>query len=104
MSLTIAVQMDPLETIKIDGDSTFALMLAAQQRGHALLHYAAEDLSWVDDRLHALARPVTVQRVAGDHFAAGEPRRVDLGRDVDVILMAQDPPCGVGYITPTPVV
>ena len=76
MSLTIAVQMDPLESINIDGDSSFALMLGAQARGHGLLHYAAEDLSWVDNRLWAMARPVEVKPVAGDHFTAGEPRIV----------------------------
>ncbi len=101
MSLTVAVQMDPLESINIDGDSTFALMLSAQARGHRLLHYAAEDLSWVDGRLWTMARPVTVQPVAGDHFTAENPQIVDLGRDVDVILMRQDPPFDVGYITAT---
>ncbi len=101
MSLTVAVQMDPLESINIDGDSTFALMLGAQARGHELLHYAAEDLSWVDGRLWTMARPVTVQPVAGNHFIAGDRRIVDLGRDVDVILMRQDPPFDVGYITAT---
>ena len=80
MSLTVAVQMDPLETIGIAGDSTFALMLKAQERGHRLFHYLAEDLSYEDGRVRARARPVTVQRVAGDHFSAGEfadarPRR-----------------------------
>ncbi len=101
MSLTIAVQMDPLESINIEGDSSFALMLGAQARGYSLLHYAAEDLSWVDNRLWAMARPVEVKPVAGDHFTAGEARIVDLGRDVDVILMRQDPPFDVGYITAT---
>ena len=101
MSLAIAVQMDPLESIKIEGDSTFALMLGAQARGHSLLHYAAEDLSWVDGRLWTMARPVTVKAVPGDHFTADEPRIVDLGREVDVVLMRQDPPFDVGYITAT---
>jgi glutathione synthase len=101
MSLTVAVQMDPLESINIEGDSTFALMLAAQDRGHSLLHYAAEDLSWIDNRLWTMARPVVVRRTAGDHYTASEPRIVDLGRDVDVVLMRQDPPFDVGYITAT---
>ncbi len=101
MSLTVAVQMDPLESINIEGDSSFALMLAAQARGHNLLHYAAEELSWVDNRLWTMARPVTVQPVAGNHFSVGEPRIVDLGRDVDVVLMRQDPLFDVGYITAT---
>jgi glutathione synthase len=101
MSLTVAVQMDPLETIGIAGDSTFALMLSAQQRGHHLFHYLAEDLSYEDGRVRARARPVTVQRVAGDHFTAGDFQQLDLASDVDVILMRQDPPFDIGYITAT---
>ncbi|RST30874.1 glutathione synthase [Sphingomonas ginkgonis] len=101
MSLRVAVQMDPLESIGIAGDSTFALMLSAQARGHQLFHYLADQLSYEDGRVSALARPVTVQRVQGDHFAAGEPVRLDLARDVDVVLMRQDPPFDIGYITAT---
>ncbi len=101
MSLNVAVQMDPLESINIEGDSSFAIMLGAQARGHRLFHYAAEDLSWIDGRLWTMARPVTVQRVAGDHFSAGAPEIIDLGRDVDVVLMRQDPPFDLGYITAT---
>jgi glutathione synthase len=101
MSLTVAVQMDPLESIAIEGDSSFAIMLGTQARGHKLYHYAAEDLSWMDGRLWTMARPVTVQRVAGDHFSAGDPEILDLGRDVDVVLMRQDPPFDLGYITAT---
>lgn len=101
MSLRVAVQMDPLETINIAGDSTFAIMLGAQKRGHRLFHYAAEDLSWHDGRLWTMARPVNVRPVAGDHFDAGEPELLDLGRDVDVVLMRQDPPFDLGYITAT---
>jgi glutathione synthase len=101
MSLRVAVQMDPLESISIDGDSTFAIMLGAQARGHLLYHYAAEDLSWADGRLWTMARPVRVQRVKGDHFQAGEPEILDLGRDIDVVLMRQDPPFDLGYITAT---
>jgi glutathione synthase len=93
--------MDPLESINIDGDSSFAIMLGAQARGHKVYHYAAEDLSWLDGRLWTMARPVTVQRVKGDHFSAGEPEILDLGRDVDVVLMRQDPPFDLGYITAT---
>ncbi|MCC2978502.1 glutathione synthase [Sphingomonas sp. IC4-52] len=101
MSLTVAVQMDPLESINIAGDSSFALMLAAQKRGHRLFHYAAEDLNWSDGRLWAKARPVTVQRVEGNHFDAGEPVSLDLGDEADVVLMRQDPPFDLGYITAT---
>jgi glutathione synthase len=101
MSLTVAVQMDPIQSINIEGDSTFALMLSAQARGHRLLHYAPEDLSWNEGRLTTPARPVTVQRVAGDHFRLGDRETIDLGRDADVVLMRQDPPFDLGYITAT---
>src|SRR5438067_7542242 len=101
MPLRVAVQMDPLDRINIAGDSTFALMLKAQALGHELYHYAAEDLSWAEDRLWTMGYPVTVQRVAGDHYKFGEPRILDLGRDVDVVLMRQDPPFDLGYITAT---
>ena len=101
MSLRVAVQMDPLESINIEGDSTFAIMLGAAARGHRLWHYAPEALSWRDGRLWAEAHPVTVQRVAGDHFRFGDPELIDLGRDVDVVLMRQDPPFDLGYITAT---
>jgi glutathione synthase len=101
MSLTVAVQMDPMETINIAGDSTFALMLSAQARGHTLYHYAAGDLSYRDGRVFAPARPVTVQRVAGDHFTFGDPKMLDLGADTDAILMRQDPPFDLAYITAT---
>jgi glutathione synthase len=101
MGLTVAVQMDPMETIKIAGDSTFALMLSAQARGHRLYHYAAGDLSYRDGRVYAPARPVTVQRVAGDHFQFGDAEMLDLGEDTDVVLMRQDPPFDLAYITAT---
>ena len=101
MPLNVAVQMDPLETINIAGDSTFALMLSAQARGHELFHYAAGDLSFREGRLTAPARPVTVQRVNGDHHRSGEVRTIDLAEDVDVVLMRQDPPFDLAYITAT---
>jgi len=102
MTLRVAVQMDPLETIKIGGDSSFALMLSAQARGHEVFHYDVGDLSLdADDRLIAHARPVKVQRVEGDHFSVGDVQRLDLGRDIDVVLMRQDPPFHMGYITAT---
>ena len=101
MPLRVAVQMDPLEAINIAGDSTFALMLKAQRLGHSLFHYAPEDLSYADGRLWTMARPVTVQAVAGDHHRFGDPQILDLGRDVDVVLMRQDPPFDLGYITAT---
>jgi glutathione synthase len=101
MPLRVAVQMDPLEGIGITGDSTFALMLKAQERGHKLYHYLAEDLTYADGRLYAGAREVTVQAIAGDHFTFGEFVILDLGRDVDAVLMRQDPPFDLGYITAT---
>ena len=101
MSLRVAVQMDPLAGVNIEGDSTFAIMLGAQARGHRLYHYAPEDLTWQENRLYTMGYPVTVQRVKGDHFALGEPAILDLGRDADVVLMRQDPPFDLGYITAT---
>jgi glutathione synthase len=101
MSLSVAVQMDPLDSINIAGDSTFALMLAAQTRGHRLFHYAAEDLNYSDGRVWTKAHPVTVQRVAGDHFRFEAPISLDLGEQADVVLMRQDPPFDLGYITAT---
>jgi glutathione synthase len=101
MSLNVAVQMDPLESIDISGDSTFAIMLGAQARGHALFHYPADALSYADGRLWTKARPVTVRRVEGDHYSFGDPVILDLGRDADVVLMRQDPPFDLGYITAT---
>jgi glutathione synthase len=101
MPLTVAVQMDPLETINIAGDSTFAIMLGAQRRGHRLFHYAAGDLSYRDGRVTAPARPVEVRPIAGDHFTFGDERTIDLADDVDVVLMRQDPPFDLAYITAT---
>jgi glutathione synthase len=101
MPLRVAVQMDPIERIKIAGDSTFAIMLKAQELGHELFYYSPEDLSWAEGRLWTMGHPVTVQRVAGDHYKLGEHRLLDLGRDVDAVLMRQDPPFDLGYITAT---
>jgi len=100
MSLRVAVQMDPLESINIAGDSSFALMLAAQARGHKLWHYDVRSLAWEDARITAWAAPVRVQRVEGKHFGfEGEPAKIDLGADIDVVLMRQDPPFDLGYIS-----
>jgi glutathione synthase len=101
MPLRVAVQMDPLEKINIAGDSTFAIMLKAQELGHQLYHYAPEDLSYAEGRLWTMGYPVNVQRVAGHHYSFGEPQIRDLGRDVEVVLMRQDPPFDLGYITAT---
>lgn len=102
MKLRVAVQMDPMEGINIKGDSSFALMLSAQARGHAIWHYDVRSLSWEAGKLTALARPVhDLQRVAGEHFRFGEPERIDLGAEIDVVLMRQDPPFDLGYLTGT---
>ena len=77
MSLKVAVQMDPIASINIAGDSTFALMLSAQARGHELFHYAAEDLSYADGRVWTMADPVSVQRVKGDHRGVAGLHAVD---------------------------
>ena len=99
MSLRIAVQMDPMESIRIAGDSSFALMLEAQARGHSLWHYDVTTLAWNAGKITAWAKPVTVQRVEGDHFSAGALAKIDLAEDIDVILMRQDPPFHLGYIS-----
>jgi glutathione synthase len=101
MSLRVAVQMDPLQSINIAGDSSFAIMLGAQKRGHRLWHYGPDALTYRDGRVWAEAHPVTVQPVPGDHFRLGLPERLDLGRDTDVVWMRQDPPFDLGYITAT---
>ncbi|MXP28433.1 glutathione synthase [Porphyrobacter algicida] len=104
MSLRVAVQMDPLESINIAGDSSFALMESAQARGHELWEFHVGTLAWENDgsaqgRLTAFARKVTVQRVEGNHFTAEKHTRIDLAQDIDVVLMRQDPPFDLGYIS-----
>lgn len=101
MTLTVAFQMDPMEGLNIAGDSSFALMLAAQARGHRVYHYTAPELTWEDGRLYTFATPVTVRREAGNHFTGGDPVLLDLGRDTDVVWMRQDPPFDLSYITAT---
>jgi len=99
-SLRVAVQMDPIETINIDADSTFVLMLEAQARGHALWHYLPRDLVLSGGRVLARANPVTVQRKQGAHWSFGPEEELDLG-SMDVVLMRQDPPFDMAYITAT---
>jgi len=102
MTLKIAVQMDPIENINIKGDSSFALMLSAQARGYEVFEYHVESLTLdAEDRLLAECSPVKVNPVQGDHFEKGGAQRLDLGKDIDVILMRQDPPFHMGYITAT---
>ena len=100
MPLHVAIQMDPIERIDIAGDSTFALALEGQARGHTLLYYTPRDMSLSGGRLTARARPLQVRAVKGDHFSLGAEETVDLAR-LDVVLMRQDPPFDMGYITAT---
>jgi glutathione synthase len=100
MPLTVAVQMDPIARIRIAGDSTFALLLEAQARGHRLLHYTPERLRLNGSRVETVAEPLTVKDVEGDHARLGEPRLVDLST-VDVVLLRQDPPFDLAYVTTT---
>lgn len=101
MTIRVAVQMDPLHSINVAGDSSFALMLAAQARGHELYYYDVKSLAWKGGRVTADCAPVTVQRIEGAHYKLGEMRVLDLGRDIDVVLMRQDPPFDLGYISAT---
>ena len=100
-ALRVAVQMDPIESVNIDADSTFALMLEAQARGHALWHYHVRDLALRGGRVTAWAKPVTVRREYGNHFTFGAEEELDLGSGADVVLMRQDPPFDMAYITAT---
>ncbi|MDG4574900.1 MAG: glutathione synthase [Defluviicoccus sp.] len=100
MGLTVAIQMDPIETINIETDSSFALALEAQRRGHHLLHYLPHALSFTRGRVTAKARALEVQRVLDDHYLLGTPETIDLA-EVDMVLMRQDPPFDMAYITAT---
>ena len=100
MTLAVAIQMDPIESVDIDADSSFALALEAQARGHAIYHYPPHTLSLTDGRLTARARPLAVRREKGAHFTLGAEERLDLG-GMDVVLMRQDPPFDMAYITAT---
>ncbi|GJD98146.1 glutathione synthase [Methylobacterium isbiliense] len=101
MSLTVAVQMDPIQSIRIAGDTTFALLLEAQARGHRLLHFTPDRLSMRDGRVTAWVEALRVQDVEGAHASLGEPERIDLAQQADVVLMRQDPPFDLAYITAT---
>ncbi|HRJ68677.1 MAG TPA: glutathione synthase [Beijerinckiaceae bacterium] len=98
--LTVAVQMDPIDKIAIKGDSTFALMLEAEARGHSLLYYTTDRLTMRDGRIFAAVRPLSVRDIEGDHFTLGDEERIDLSK-TDVVLMRQDPPFDMQYITAT---
>jgi glutathione synthase len=100
MSLNIAVQMDPIERINIRGDSTFAMLLEAQKRGHTIAYYTPDRLALWGSRVIAAVQPLKVRDQLGDHFTLGEARRSDLA-EFDVILLRQDPPFDLAYITST---
>ena len=100
MKLNVAVQMDPIARINIRGDSTFALLLEAQKRGHSLSYYTPDKLSLNGAELVAPVQILSVQDEEGDHFTLGEPRREALSV-FDVILLRQDPPFDLAYITST---
>ena len=100
MSLSVAVQMDPIDKINIAADSTFRIMEEAQARGHRLFYYTPDRLALDDGRVTARGWPVEVRRVQGDHFTLGEEQVIDLA-DTDVVWLRQDPPFDMGYITTT---
>jgi len=99
--LKVAIQMDPIEAVTVASDTTFLLALEAQSRGHPLWVYDFRTLALEDGTLTCRTRPVTLTPVQGQHVTFGEETRLDLGRDVDVILMRQDPPFDMAYVTAT---
>jgi len=100
VTLNVAVQMDPIERINIRGDSTFALLLEAQARGHKLSYYTPDRMALRDGKVFAHVQPLAVRDKEGDHFTLGEAKRADLS-SFDVILMRQDPPFDLAYISAT---
>lgn len=97
--LKVAFQMDPMETVNIDGDTTFALAEVAQARGMELFEYGPQHLSYNEGRIEAYARPMKVRREKGNHVSFGERKVINLATDVDVVWMRQDPPFDMAYIT-----
>jgi glutathione synthase len=100
MSLAVAVQMDPIEGINFAGDSTFALMLEAARRSHQLFYYTPDKLSWLQSGIVTEAAPIRVSDTPGDYFRLGEIQKLELA-SVDVVLLRQDPPFDLAYITST---
>src|SRR5436190_3128586 len=98
MPLSVAVQMDPIERINIRGDSTFALLLEAQRRGHALSYYTPDRMAMVQGRVFSTVQPLRVRDEAGNHFTLGDGKRVEL-TSFDVVLMRQDPPFDLAYVS-----
>ncbi|HYC73472.1 glutathione synthase [Brevundimonas sp.] len=99
--LRVAIQMDPIEAVNIESDTTFLQAMEAQNRGYPVWVYDFRTLALEDGRLFCRARPVTLRQTAGDHYTAGDWVKLDLGEDVDVILMRQDPPFDMAYVTAT---
>ena len=99
--LKVAIQMDPIEAVNIDSDTTFLMAVTAQERGHRLWVYDFRTLALEEGRLYCRARAVTLRQSVGDHVTFGEWERLDLAEDVDVILMRQDPPFDMAYVTAT---
>ncbi len=98
-NIRVAFQMDPMETVNIDGDTTFALAEVAQARGMKLFEYGPQNLSYNEGRIEAYARPMTVRREYGNHVSFGERKVIDLATEIDVVWMRQDPPFDMAYIT-----
>lgn len=101
MTVTVAIQMDHVSTIDIDGDSTFVMALEAQKRGYALFHFEPQGLSLSNGRVIATGQPLEVRPEKGNHFTLGAYKTIDLANDSDVVLMRQDPPFDMSYITAT---
>lgn len=100
MSLSVAVQMDHIASIRLAGDSTFALMLEAQKRGHSLFHYTPDKLTLRSGQVTAAIEPVAVRDEPGNHFTLGSPEKTDLST-FDVVLLRQDPPFDMAYLSTT---
>lgn len=100
MSLYVALQMDPVEHVSIDADSTFRIGLEAQARGHRLFQYTVDQLSFDEGRVLATGRDITLRREVGNHVSFGEWKQVDLA-DLDVVWLRQDPPFDMAYVTST---
>src|SRR3954465_15243505 len=100
MTLRVAVQMDPIARINIRGDSTFAMLLEAQARGHSISYYPPDRMAHRGTDIFATMPPPTVQDQEGDHFKLGDSTRVNLA-SFDVILLRQDPPFDLAYISTT---
>jgi glutathione synthase len=101
MTLRVAIQMDDIAAINLGGDSSFVLGLEAQKRGYELYHYLPEDLTYHQGKVIARAHTMTLRRQEGNHYSFGPEITLDLREDVDVILMRQDPPFDMAYITAT---